>query len=35
MVLEHRRSPGAPREVLDESLEFVQGHDRSAIYVGK
>jgi hypothetical protein len=35
MVLEHCRSPGAPREVLDESLEFVQGHDRSAIYVGK
>jgi hypothetical protein len=25
MVFKHRRSPGAPREVLDESLEFVQG----------
>ena len=31
MVFEHRRSTDTPGQVLDESLQFVQGHNRSAI----
>jgi hypothetical protein len=31
MVLKNSGGADAPGEVLDESLEFVQGHDRSAI----
>ena len=33
MVFEHHRSADTPGQLLDESLEFVQGHDRSAICV--